>query len=136
MSLKKNSKQIRKNNYTGKPFIATNPKYERIIKGMEIQVNIAKLNYGLKIPIDCSIHAKFFFHYPDTIVRKRKTGPPLTRKTKRVIDLSNLLQGIEDVLQDCGVILDDKLIESYDGSRRIYGSSRHLIEVELYPYEP
>jgi Holliday junction resolvase RusA-like endonuclease len=45
-------------------------------------------------------------------------------------DLSNLYQGIEDVLQKAGVIQNDKQIVSHDGSRKIFGESAR-VEIEL-----
>ena len=39
-------------------------------------------------------------------------------------DLSNALEGVADVLQKAGIIADDKLIRSWDGSRK-----RHVSEV-------
>lgn len=45
-------------------------------------------------------------------------------------DLSNLYGGIEDMLQECGVIEDDRLIVSHDGSRKIFGEEPRC-EIEI-----
>jgi Holliday junction resolvase RusA-like endonuclease len=45
-------------------------------------------------------------------------------------DLSALYEGIQDVLQDFGVISDDKLVHGHDGSRKIFGQEPRM-EVEV-----
>jgi Holliday junction resolvase RusA-like endonuclease len=45
-------------------------------------------------------------------------------------DLSNLYQGPEDILQEMGVIKNDKLIYGHDGSRKIFGSNPR-VEIEI-----
>lgn len=49
-------------------------------------------------------------------------------------DLSALYEGIQDVLEKCGVIKNDKLIVGHDKCGKFFG---HLprIEVELYPVQ-
>lgn len=49
-------------------------------------------------------------------------------------DLSALYEGIQDVLEKAGVILNDKLILSHDGSGKFFGSEPRT-EVELYRLE-
>ncbi|MFV8250265.1 RusA family crossover junction endodeoxyribonuclease [Bdellovibrio bacteriovorus] len=69
-------------------------------------------------PIKCRIHAKFLYFFEN-----RMSEP----------DLSNLHEGIQDVLKTCGIIEDDILIESHDGSRkRFYQTPR--LEVELFEF--
>jgi Holliday junction resolvase RusA-like endonuclease len=46
-------------------------------------------------------------------------------------DLSALYEGIQDILQDCGVIQDDKQIYSHDGSTKIFGLAPRL-DVEIF----
>lgn len=50
-------------------------------------------------------------------------------------DLSNAYQGIEDLLQKTKVILDDKLIYSHDGSRKIFGARSNRIEITLTAFD-
>jgi len=130
---KKNRKTIRYNPKTRKPFIATDTSEDNHLKVLEVKLLKARAQNGLKKPLDCEMRAKFLFHYPDRVLRTRKDGSAVTQRAKRLIDLSNLIQGVEDALQVAGVILDDLLIESYDGTRRIYGErSMPAIEIELY----
>lgn len=44
-------------------------------------------------------------------------------------DLSNAYQGVEDVLQKCDVIKNDKLVYSHDGSRKVFGSAVESVEI-------
>ena len=43
------------------------------------------------------------------------------RRFKRIADLSNLIQSVEDALQRAGCIENDRLIRSLDGSRVYHG---------------
>jgi len=54
------------------------------------------------------------------------------RKRKRKIDLSNLLQSIEDAMVRGGVIMDDSQIKSFDGSRVYFGHDDERVEITLY----
>lgn len=54
------------------------------------------------------------------------------RRTKRKIDLTNLLQAIHDVLQKARVIKDDFLIENIDKSRRILGVNKGEERAEIF----
>ncbi len=119
---KKNQKGIFKNRQTGQLFI-----------GSRNAKQAGKVNEGIKLygvwnkkTIDRPVRAIFRFHYPDN-----KDGS----RTKRVMDLSNLIQGPEDALVNMEILADDKLIESYDGSCRVYGSQVKAIEVVIYPAE-
>lgn len=132
---KKNDKEIRMNPLNGKRYIGTRKKTadELSLMSNALLNHIIDLG-GHSFPLKGLLQVKLLFHYPDTLVRKRKTMPDLMKQCEKVIDLSNLIQGVEDCLQSAGVIKDDKQIESYDGSRRIYGSKEHLIEVFIYSF--
>jgi Holliday junction resolvase RusA-like endonuclease len=120
---KKNQKTIFKNRSTGRMFIASkNASAERTLALQILQNGI----WNKKIIAE-SIRAVFRFHYPDN-----KDGS----RTARVMDLSNLYQGPEDALTKAGVIVDDKLIESHNGSCRIYGAPRKAIEIALFKRRP
>ena len=54
------------------------------------------------------------------------------RLTKRKIDLINLLQSIHDALEAAGILKDDFLIESTDGSRRILGVEKGEERAEIF----
>ena len=46
-------------------------------------------------------------------------------------DLSNLYQGVEDILQKEDVISNDKLIYSHDGSRKVFGDKNERVEIKI-----
>lgn len=119
---KKNQKGIFKNKRTGQTFIGSRNSKEIS------RLNEAVLIHGVwnRHTIVRQVRAIFRFHYPNN-----KDGS----RTERIMDLSNLIQGPEDALTNAGVIKDDKLIESYDGSCRVYGSPKKAIEIVILPFE-
>lgn len=56
------------------------------------------------------------------------------RDTRRIADLSNLHEGIQDCLTTVGVWMDDSQIESHDGSRKHYDKDNPRIEITLRRY--
>lgn len=66
-----------------------------------------------------AIHIKFLFY----------------RKDKRTCDLSNLYEFPQDVLQSAGIIKNDSLIESHDGSRKLYDPVNPRTEIYIYSFE-
>lgn len=54
------------------------------------------------------------------------------RLTKRRIDLTNLHQSIHDVLERAGILENDFLVETTNGSRRILGVEKGQERVEIY----
>ena len=52
-------------------------------------------------------------------------------KTRRRVDLTNLLEALDDVLVKGGMLTDDnyKIIEGHDGSRVLYDKDHPRIEV-------
>jgi len=54
------------------------------------------------------------------------------RLTKRKIDLTNMLQSVHDALEAAGIIKDDFLIESIDGSRRTLGVEKGEERTEIF----
>lgn len=122
---KKNQKKIYKRRGGGM-FIGNDKRTSEALEALVLNFTL-QASKQLEGPISEPIQAIFRFHYPLT-----KKG----NKPKRVADLSNLYQGPEDALQKAGVILDDNLIESHDGSRRIYGSPQKILEVALLTFDP
>jgi Holliday junction resolvase RusA-like endonuclease len=53
------------------------------------------------------------------------------RWTRRKIDLANILSAVDDMLEACGVLADDALVESHDGSRKILGVPKDEARVEI-----
>ena len=56
-------------------------------------------------------------------------------KDKAKYDLSNLYQGPEDALVKAGILADDSLIESHDGSRKIPGMPTPRIIITIRPFK-
>jgi Holliday junction resolvase RusA-like endonuclease len=101
----KNSKQIAVNKKTGKTFVKSNSRVEAYQH--RATAEICEQTKGvISIGFPISVKMLFFGAW------KRGQG--------NIPDLSNLYQAPEDLLQNAGVIEDDSLIESHDGSRRIY----------------
>lgn len=108
---KKNSQQILINKATGRPFIMPSKRYKEyendamhfMPKGIE---TIAE-----------PVNVKCMFYMP----------------TKRKVDLTNLLEAIDDILVKAGVLEDDHsgIVVSHDGSRVLYDKERPRTEVEI-----
>lgn len=54
-------------------------------------------------------------------------------KTKRRVDLTNLLEALDDVLVKGGCLVDDNsnIVKGHDGSRVLYDKNNPRIEVEI-----
>lgn len=95
---KKNHQRIMRNSKTGGRFIAPSAQYTDYAK---------KAPWFLKPvpekPIDYPVNVKCLFYLP----------------TKRNTDLTNLLESIDDIMVNCGILADDNytIIQSHDGSR-------------------
>jgi Holliday junction resolvase RusA-like endonuclease len=114
IGIKKNGKQISVRG--GRVFVRTSENYKNWHSYASVimlqQKNFSQFPMPIKEPINLSCK----FHFPN------HQGEP---------DLSNLYQGIEDILQEIGVIENDKLIYSHDGSRKIFGAPAFLTEIEI-----
>ena len=76
--------------------------------------------------VESLVHAKVLFHSTKYFTKKNV-------KSLKCGDLVNLLQLPLDCLQSAGVIKDDSLVESLDGSR-IVPSDQNRLEITLYRY--
>lgn len=109
---KKNSAQILTNKTTGKPFIMPSQKYK--------DYEDAALWYIPRVStIDVAVNVKCLFYMP----------------TLRRVDLTNLLEALDDVLVKAGLLADDNftVIESHDGSRVLYDKEKPRTEVYITP---
>ena len=82
---------------------------------IKMAMGLSSLVFPIKEPINLCV--RFYF-------KDRQAEP----------DLSNLYHGVEDMLQSCGVIENDKLIVSHDGSRKIFGEEAKT-EIEIWRFE-
>ncbi len=107
---KKNSQQIMVNKKTGKPFISPSKKYKEYEKQAVCFIPFVD-------KIDYPVNVKCLFYM----------------QTHRKVDLTNLLEAIDDVMVKAGVLADDNftVIESHDGSRVLYDKENPRTEVYI-----
>ena len=109
---KKNSQEIHINCRTGKPFVSQGKLY----KQFEAECGYYLLKYKKNISVPINLKCTFYV------------------KDKRKRDIVNLLNAIQDILVEYGVIADDNynIVKSVDGSRIIYEKGREetIIEIE------
>ena len=108
---KKNHQQILVNRTTGKPFVSPSPQYKQYER--DALWFIPKVEK----PIDFPVNVKCLFFMP----------------TKRKVDLTNLLESIDDIMVKAGLLADDNytIIESHDGSRVYYDKGNPQTWVEI-----
>lgn len=94
---KKNHQRILKNRQ-GRPFVAPSVQYTNYAASAAWYLKPAP-----KKPIGHPVNVKCLFYLP----------------TRRKTDLTNLLEAIDDIMVNCGILADDNytIIQSHDGSR-------------------
>ena len=111
------SKNAKRVFYRGsKPFIGTEPRVAAWFKSALWQLTSSKKP---KEPLDYPLHIKTLIYLPD----------------KRRRDLTNLLQAPEDALTKAGIIKDDSLIDSVDGSRKLLDRDDPRVEIFIKEFE-
>jgi len=116
-AIKKNSRTIRRSFATGKPFIGKSGKLVAAenLAAYELLDQKNKLRI---VKIDFPVTVKFSFYLP----------------TRTTPDLSNLYQLPEDALEKAGILENDRLISSHDGSRRYFDAANPRTEIEIFPF--
>lgn len=114
---KKNSMRIVRNRKTGKRRIMPSQQY----MDYEAEAVWHCKRARVQRPIEEPVEVKCLFYMP----------------TQRRVDLTNLLESIDDVLVKAGVIKDDHsgIIVSHDGSRVLYDKKNPRTEVYIAGYE-
>jgi Holliday junction resolvase RusA-like endonuclease len=110
---KKNSQQIMVNKKTGKPFIFPSKQYKDYESAaMWFVPKLRQLK-----PISQPVNVKCLFYMP----------------TRRKVDLTNLLEAIDDIMVKARLLADDDftIIQSHDGSRVLYDKDRPRTEVYI-----
>lgn len=105
---KKNSQQIMINSRTGKPFVMPSKAFK--------EYEAAALWYiPRRVHINCAVNVECHFYMA----------------TKRKVDLTNLLEAIDDVMVKARLLEDDNftIIQSHDGSRVFYDKNNPRTEV-------
>ena len=112
---KKNSSQILKNPKTGRFFVAPSKQYQRYEKECRWFLGrYSKLHINYKVNVQCLFYMK----------------------TKHIVDLTNLLESIDDVLVKYGILADDNsnIVASHDGSRVLHDKNNPRTEVYISRY--
>lgn len=116
---KKNSQSILINRKTGKPFVMPSKVYKEYQHDAGVYLNTQKV---LPVdPKDYPVNIKAFFYMP----------------TRRRVDLTNLLEALDDVLVNYDIIADDdyKHVAGHDGSRVSYDKENPRTVVIIEPLE-
>jgi Holliday junction resolvase RusA-like endonuclease len=125
--IKKNSKQIFRNKWTGKPFIASNTKAQDLMAKLNAALLAEKLRHKDFKTIECDVNLTLQFYFPVKSFYT-KTG----KRSSKVADISNLYQSIEDGLQKVGIITNDSNVCSHDGSfRAAIDSTVHKLKIVI-----
>lgn len=105
---KKNSQQIMINQQTGKPFVMPS-------KAFREYQNAALWFIPKRTHINCAVNVECHFYM----------------QTRRKVDLTNLLEAIDDIMVKAGLLADDNftIIQSHDGSRVFYDKKNPRTEI-------
>lgn len=108
---KKNSQQILINRATGRSFVMPSKQYK------EYEKDALWFIPKVEAPIICPVNVKCLFYMP----------------TRRRVDLTNLLEAVDDVMVKAGLLADDcyTIVESHDGSRVFVDKENPRTEVEI-----
>lgn len=116
---KKTHQRIARRRDTGKPFVmsaAGNAAYQKFASQV---LNLQALNQGLREPIAVPVWVEAVFWLD----------------ADRGSDLTNLEQMLGDCLQGAGILENDALIHSWDGSRKGVSYPRPRTEIVVRLYE-
>ena len=107
---KKNSQQILTNKKTGRSFIAPSSRFKQYEREAAWFLRPRPPR-----PIECPLNIKCLFYMP----------------TRRLVDLTNLLEAVDDVMVNEGIIKDDncRIVVSHDGSRVLYDKDNPRTEI-------
>jgi Holliday junction resolvase RusA-like endonuclease len=109
--VKKNNQKVGINRKTGKPVKYDTKPYKAWLKSAAMQLPWS----GPPVEGPVNLACRFFM------------------ETRREVDLSNLYEGIQDLLVDRGILKDDnyKVVASHDGSGVSYDKENPRIEVVI-----
>lgn len=116
-AIKKNSRTVVRNVRTGRMF----PIKSKGLQGAEANAYadlMEQKRRTMKLPIKTPVSVRFVFY----------------RATRHVVDLSNLYELPQDALQKAGILENDALIESHDGSRKLYDAENPRTEITITPF--
>lgn len=113
---KKNHQRILINKATGKPFVSTSLQYKQYEEGA---LWFVPHEPGKTIDYRVNIECRFYM------------------PTRRRVDLTNLLESIDDIMVKAGLLEDDdsNVIAGHDGSRVLYDKEHPRTEVRITKME-
>lgn len=117
--IKKNRREIHLNRRTGQRFIGKSKRLVSAENYLLQQLLVHKARYKIDFPFRCAMSCMFIFKYRDFHAKNGAIS-------RHVADLSNLFELPADSLQKAGIIYDDRLIHSFDFSRRMPGEEDEL----------
>lgn len=111
---KKNSEKIHINRKTKKPFVTPSDAYKLYESNAAWQIWQQWRNVT---PIEDRVNVKCLFYM----------------QTRRVVDLPNLLNSVDDILVRFRVLRDDnsRIVAGHDGSRVLYDKDNPRVEIEI-----
>lgn len=127
--IKKNNKAIFRNKSTGQPFISSNSKAQNLMNILNAKLLQEKIRAGIDT-ITCDVNVSMQFYYGEKHFYTKQG-----KRSNKVADLSNLYQSVEDGLQKVGIIANDSLICSHDGSFRAAIPEGHKIKIVITKIE-
>lgn len=113
--VKKNNRPIHHNKRTGTRFLGKSKDLVSAEVDALWQIKSQSLDIIEPLPITYKIHIRFLFY----------------RNNKSLADLSNLYEFPQDILQSARIIKNDHLIESHDGSRKLYDKENPRTEIYI-----
>lgn len=118
---KKNSQTIAVNKATGRPFILPSKKYKEYEYKCGEYIPFDRATGDTTKPDTYPVNVKCLFYMP----------------TRRSVDLTNLLEAIDDILTTYNVLPDDnsKYLGGHDGSRVLYDKDNPRTEVIIEPLD-
>ena len=124
MSKKRNWTIGRQRSHSGSPRIILTAKYKAWEKGAVNQLWAQRMTYQSHMtgefgPIFSFVEVAFEFFLKD----------------KKRYDLSNLIQGPEDALVKAGILKDDSIIASLDGSRKHLGCENPRVQITIRQFK-
>ena len=112
----KNTKRIFRNR------LVQDPKEQHHKNYLIQKLNLARLKNKLDEPISCDINLSIAFIFPKSVYFTKKN-----QRSKKLPDLSNLIQGPEDALIKARIIEDDTQVISLDNCQRVAGEAYRIV---------
>ena len=91
-----------------------------------------------KAYMDYRVAALAQMPFIDTITQPVNVRCVYYMRTRRIVDLVNLLEATDDILRDGGIIADDnsRIVAGHDGSRVLQDKENPRVEIVITAIEP